>query len=324
VNGNSLGISVVVLTHCNWDGFRLLLRRLRAQTMAARLELIVVAPSRKDVNLESADTNGLWGYQILELGAFEEGPAKAAGARAARAPLVAFTENHSFPDPAWAETLINAHEAGEYAAIGPVMRNANPGTAASWGAFLVFYGFALGDSRACEVESVPGNQSCYRRAFLVEGGAGLDEAFQSETTLQWELRSKGHRLLQHPGARVYHMNFSRFGPSAREFFHSSRLFAYRRAQGWGTFKRMCYGAGSPLLPAIRAPRLVRQARAARVPARTMLRAVPAALLILTAGALGEMLGYATGPGRASEHIRDFDQHRHLWYVPSDVAAASRT
>lgn len=62
--------------------------------------------------------------------------ARAAGIRQANAPVVAFVEDHSYPDPDWAERLIEAHRK-LWAAVGPVMMvNANPATMISWPIFL--------------------------------------------------------------------------------------------------------------------------------------------------------------------------------------------
>ena len=44
--------------------------------------------------------------------------------------VVAFGEEHCFPEPGWAQALIDAHRE-DYAAVGPAMHNANPDTIVS-------------------------------------------------------------------------------------------------------------------------------------------------------------------------------------------------
>jgi hypothetical protein len=317
-------MSAVIVEPRDWDGFQLWLERLAEQTVASTLELVVVTPRARELDLDGVLLECLWGWQIVEWrDSRHHGAGKAAGAWAARAPLVAFAEDHAFPQREWAESLIRTHKTQGCAAAGPMMCNANPATATSWAAFLVFYSFALGGGAVREVDSVPGNQSCYRRDVLLASEPGLAEKLDSETTLQAELRARGYRLLQQPEARVNHMNPSRLWPSALEYFHSSRIFAHQRSQGWSTFRRMCYAAGCPLIPAIRLPRIIRAARLAGVDQRILLRALPAMTAILASGALGEMAGFATGPGRAADALASFEEQRAAWFQKSDLVEAAR-
>lgn len=64
--------------------------------------------------------------------------ARAAGVRAATAPVVALAEDHAFPAPGWAEAFIERHGEG-WAAVGPVISNANPRSATSWANLLIEY-----------------------------------------------------------------------------------------------------------------------------------------------------------------------------------------
>ena len=93
--------------------------------------------------------------------------ANAAGIRAATSSVVALTEDHSFPDPEWAENLIKAHEQ-PWAAVGPAVRNANPATAVSWADFFIGYGPWAEPISAGTVDFLPGHNSSYKRAVLLE------------------------------------------------------------------------------------------------------------------------------------------------------------
>jgi len=316
-------ISVVVVLQCGSKAFRLALARLRAQSVASALECIIVAPSRKELNLAPEELEGFFTHRILELGPLEgEGAAKAAGVAAARAPLVAFMEDHSYPDPCWAEALIEAHRRGDFAAVGPVMLNANPGSAVSWGCFLVFYGPWMAARPQQEVRHLPANQSCYRRDVLLEYGSRLSEMLQSESVLHWDLLARNQRLHQEPAARVYHLNYSRYGPMLFEYYLSSRVFAANRARAWGIPRRIVYALGSPLIPLIRWRRIVQDAARAALPARILRRAFPALALALVAGAAGEALGYAFGDRRAAERLMRFVRNRHTTFTPRDLEALS--
>ncbi len=56
----------------------------------------------------------------------------------ASAPVVALVEDHAYPAPGWAEGIIDAHKNG-WAAVGPVMANANPHGLMSWVNLLIEY-----------------------------------------------------------------------------------------------------------------------------------------------------------------------------------------
>ena len=93
--------------------------------------------------------------------------ARARGVRAARAPIVAFTEDHSFPQPGWAAALVAAFTGG-VSVVGPMVENANPGSAVSWANFLLEYGEWMPPGRPHGHAHLPGHNSAYRRAVLLE------------------------------------------------------------------------------------------------------------------------------------------------------------
>jgi hypothetical protein len=263
------------------------------------------------------------GSRVVEVGTMRsEGEAKAAGVRAARAPLVAFLEDHSFPERTCAESLIQAHRRDDLAVVGPVMQNANPISAVSWGCFLVYYGAYMWARSADEVRHLPANQSCYRRDVLLGYGPRMADMLEAEAVLHQDLLEKGYRLAQEPAARVYHLNVSRVGPVCKEYFLASRVFAAERASGWGFWRRSVYALGSPLLPLIRPPRILRDTRCAGLDRPVVWRAFPAVLTTLCAGAAGEMLGYAFGAGQAKEKLVQSESERASAFSDRDLRALS--
>ena len=48
-------------------------------------------------------------------------------------------EDHSYPEPEWAEALLRAH-AGPWTVVGPAVANANPDYTASWVNYVLSYG----------------------------------------------------------------------------------------------------------------------------------------------------------------------------------------
>jgi len=319
-----LKLSVVMVGYCSSENFLMALDHLRSQTVSALLELIIVTRSRKELHLAPSNLEGFSNYKILEIGEFEsEGVAKAAGVMAASAPLVAFTEDHSYPDPLWAEALINAHSKGNFAVVGPVVLNANPHSSISWGTFLVLYSQWIAVQPHKEIKHLPGNHSCYKRELLLKYSSHLSEMLEAESILQWDLFNKGHHLYLEPTARAYHLNYSRLGPILSEYYRYSRIFAANRTIGWNGIRRLLYAFGSPLLPLIRLRRILMDASRARLSMGVILRALVPLLPILCAGSVGELSGYAFGAGKAYEGLLGVMSKHHLYYAPHDLQAVSK-
>jgi hypothetical protein len=309
-------MSVIVVSEQDSDCLRWTLECLKAQTVASALECILVT---KRGGLDGLGLTEYPSTRLLELESLEDpGRAKAAGVTTARAPIVAFVEDHSYPDSSWAEALLRSYEQADYAAVGPVVLNANPGTAASWGCFLVYYGMYASAPIGGLTLHLPGNQSSYRKTVLLEYGARLPDMLQAEIVLQGELIARGMRLWQESSAKVYHLNYSDLEPALREYYLASRVFAGERRRPWSTTRRVVYGLGSPLLPLIRLKRILGQARQSRLPARVTRAAIWPAFLILCVGAAGELLGYLLGSGGAKKGLMRFEREHATLFSQNDL------
>jgi GT2 family glycosyltransferase len=314
-------MSVVLVVYRDSENLRLALERLIAQTAVSLLECVLVTPSKTKMDWVPSFLQSIR-WQLVEVGSIKSaGTAKAAGVAAASAPLVCFLEDHSYPDPSWAESLIRAHENGEFAAVGPVVLNANPGTGASWGCFLVYYGQYMWARPQEQLEHLPANHSCYRRALLLDYGQRLPDLLEAEIMIHRDLLARGYRLFQEPSALTYHLNHSRLGPTIEEYFLASRVFAAERASGWGVMRRMLYAVGSPLLLLIRSARILSDVRHAGLQHRVLVKAIAPVLSTIAAGAAGEMVGYAAGAGRAKEGLQRFESRRHRVFTPGDLKLA---
>jgi hypothetical protein len=319
---DSAQLSVILLCPISSANLRLALEYQRKQAASVPMELILVTSSRRHLKLSQEDLEGFCRCKIVEMGLMEdEGSAKATGVRAASAPLLAFIEDHSFPEAGCAEAFIRAHGEGDFAAVGPVMLNANPDSSVSWGCFLVFYGTWMAPQK--EVKHLPANHSCYKRDLLLEYGPRLERLLQAESLLHWDLTDRGYKIHQEPAARVRHLNHSCLRPLIHEYFLASRVFAAGRAQDWGRLKKSLFALGSPMLPFIRLRRILQDTKRAKLPARIFLRALRPLMLNLCAGAAGEMLGYALDSGTAKAQLFKFESTRHLKIKSADLQAVSR-
>ena len=315
-------LSVVVITPDTFETVRKTVRHLRAQDVRGVMEIVVVAPSERGLGLDPEELQGFHSHRVVEVGPFDStARARAEGVKRASAPVVALAEDHAFPAPRWAERLIEAHRQG-WAAVGPVMSNANPRSAVSWANLLIEYAPWLEGARGGEAEHLPGHNGSYKRELLLGYGDRLEEMLDAESVLHWDLRARGHRLYLETGARTFHQNFSTPLASVPLRFNGGRLFAASRARGWPAWRRALYAAGSPLIPAVRAVRIAREVLKRRPLRRLLPRVLPALVVGLAFDGLGELVGYATGAGDAMRRLSDLEFHRHRYLAERDRKAGS--
>ena len=222
--------------------------------------------------------------------------------------MVAFAEDHSFPDPGWAESLIKAHEQ-HWAAVGPALRNANPATAVSWADFFIGYGPWAEPISAGTVDFLPGHNSSYKRAVLLEYEDVLEDMLEAETILHWELRKKGHELYLEPNAKTSHANFSLLSSWVHAQFFGGWVFGGSRVLTMSMFQRLVYLAGAPLIPFVRFARICRHIMRTKNSDRPIVRLLPVLLFGLALDGVGQMLGYALGVRSSKEKLAHLEYHR---------------
>lgn len=298
------------------DGFgavRRTVSHLAAQTARAELELLLVVPDPVHIDLNDPAvleaTRGLGSVRVVtSTRSGSGGAARAAGARAARASVVVFAEDHSFPAPDWAAALIAAHRA-DWAAVGPAIRNANPGTIVSWADLFIGYGPWLAPGRAGVRDYLPGHNSAYKRERLLEYGDSLGDMMEAETVLHWDLRRRGFRLYFEPAATTAHTNFGLWSSWLSVMRMHGRLFAATRARDWPLARRASFAIASPLIPVVRFIRTIRDVLGSGTPWTLVARAAPALAVGVTMDGVGQMLGYALGVGNARQRCASFEANR---------------
>jgi hypothetical protein len=315
--GESPSMSVVVITPDRYATVRKTLRHLRAQKARGSLEIIIVVPSAEGLDLDASEMRDFLRCKVVEVGHMSStARARAAGVRAASAPVVAFAEDHAYPAPGWAKALIERHREA-WAAVGPVMANANPRSVTSWANLLIEYAQWLAPAEGGEREHLPGHNGSYKRAVLVEYGERLEAMLDAESILHWDLRAKGHRLYLEPQARTFHQNFTAPAPSLVLRFNGGRLFASSRAMGWPAWRRALFAFASPLIPAVRCLRITRELFKPGRPRRLLPRLLPALVVGLVFDGAGELAGYAFGAGRAMAKLSDMEFHRERYMAAND-------
>src|SRR5436305_3536302 len=295
------------------DGFetiRSVVDCLREQTVRGRLELVLVAPSEDAVATGRGEFEGFGSVILVPVGAsLTLGDARAAGVRAASAPVVFIGETHSFPHSRLVETLLEAHE-GPWAVVVPGFGNVNPDGVLSWAGFLSDYGAWVAELPGAEIDYAPIYNASYRRSVLLELGDALGGALSQGDGMLTALREGQHRIYFEPAARIDHLNMSQPTAYVRERYGAGVLIAGERARRWPWRQRLLYLAGAPLLPAVYVSRVRSGVRMVRRSARMPLGTSAAVLLGCVAKAAGEMTGYALGPRPAAEpRMTEYELHK---------------
>ncbi len=286
---------------------------------AEMIELLVVTADPGRLAPDSSVTSRFHSFCAVQADMSRgAGAARAAAVRAARAPIVAFGEDHSFPQPGWAAAILAAHD-GEWAAVGPVVTNANPRTIVSWADLLMGYGPWLAPGTAAERDHLPGHNSSYKKKVLLSLENELADLFEAETALQWRLRARGHRLFQESAACVAHTNFDRWSTWIPVSFHAGRVFAATRAISWSRGARMAFALASPLVPFVRMWRHLRQAFAAGLAPVLIVRTAPVLAAGLIVDAAGQFVGCTFGAGRSRETLVDWEFHRNAPHATRRVS-----
>jgi glycosyl transferase family 2 len=313
-------LSVIIVTPSRYDIIRKTIHHLRGQTIRDRIEVVIAAPSLDGLQLGRSELDGFFGYTVVEVGPIERlAEAKVAAIRVARAPVVAFAEDHCFPDRGWAAALVAAHAAG-WAGVGPVIRNANPASAVSWAGLLLHFGRWLEPARAGAVEQLPWHNASFKRELLLAYGDELPRLLAVEVFLQRDLLARGHRLYLEPSATTYHANISRWWPWMRHEFVGGRLFGATRAfrERWSPARRLWQIVGTPLVPVVRLRRALRDMRRCAERRQRLPNAIGAVAVGLVAHALGEAVGYALGVGAAEHWYMDCEVDRARFVAAQDL------
>lgn len=259
-------LSVVVVTRDTAHTLGPILSALGEQTAANRLEAVIVAPDREAGTPGGAVVEAFAAWQVVAVGPVENrGRAAASGVRAARAPVVALTENHCFPDPEWAERTIRLHRERGWDALGPAVENANPETTLSVCLHAAGYGLFPARGEGGPREELPLHNSSFRREALEDVDADLEYLMADERRLHATLVARGRTLYFEPSVVKRHINEATWSLLGGLAFDLGRRYGGLRAREWPLWRRVAYGMACPLLtvPIFRRQRSLLPADAAR-------------------------------------------------------------
>ena len=302
-------LSYVVVTD-TFATIRDVARAVRASSIAADVELIVVCSSERELGLDSSDTIGIGAVRVIEFGAvIPLSPARAAGIRAATCAFVFVGETHSFPAEGCLEALVTAHQSGVYAAVTPVIENANPQKALSWAGLMLTYRHWLEPVGREEVDVLSTYNACFRRDLLIGFGDRLAAMLDYGSGLDTELRAGGGHFLIEPAARLTHLNVAALSGCLRERFLSGRFWGTARSRRWSAARRLAYVLGAPLLPVMIAGRAIRSKQWTYHRQRMPRGTLAAVIMCAVVTAAGELTAYIAGGGRTPIWLAEYELHR---------------
>ena len=297
-------LSVIVPTPDHYDTVRKTLQALRAQTVRDLLEIVIVGPSSVASEIDESELGDFLQFRVVEVDQFtSSGRSRAEGVHCASAPLVAFAEDHAYPDPEWAAYLIKAHR-DDWAAVVPGVFNGTPESMVGWSAHMIAYGSWDGALPSGEIETLPTHNTVYKRRLLVKYGADLGEMLDFEKHIHRDLRENGYQFYLETSARIYHCQFTKLLPSLQLLYHGGRIFAASRLRYWSTLRRLLYIVGLPLVAADHLRRVLKATRRSGRQHGIFPKILPALVMGWGVFTFGEMTGYM---GCAGSSVRRFSQ-----------------
>jgi hypothetical protein len=305
-------LTVVLLAPKQLAALRGTLKYLRAQSIANQIEVIVLGTSAEQLAQHAPeDVSGFQAVQFIPVGPIENVDMTAPRALPyAKADYVAFIEDHAYPQPGWAEAVVQASQRGVHV-IGAAMLNFNPGSMLSWANLFIGYGVAVAPTFTGERGSVGLHNSAFQKAALLKYGEHLPQMMGRDGGLLQDMKSKGMRLYLPAQALLAHANPSRLRSTFQLRFNAGRSFGAQRAEieRWSAQKRLIYFVGGAAIPLVRFVRLYRDLKRILVHYDLLPRALPMLFLALIFDAMGQMVGYSAGYGKSREILAGFERDR---------------
>lgn len=223
---------------------------------------------------------------------------------AAAGDMVAVIEDHVVVPPGWARRLLDAQRAasnGKPAVVGGAVENAATGKLVDWAAFLCEYSHCIPPLPDGPAEWLTGNNVVYPRALLERYRAVVAEG-KWENHLHEALKRDGIPLVCRPEIVVGHKKHYTLGEYLSQRYLYARSYAGARVKGAPVTKRLAYAAAALALPPLLFYRTLSRVVSKGRHRAELVRSIPLLALFVSSWAIGEMVGYAAGPGDSLEKV----------------------
>jgi glycosyltransferase involved in cell wall biosynthesis len=296
-NSNNDPVFSVILATDNYPRVKRVIESLAAQTIAHKVELVLVSTESIDTKQFEAPFHSV--TQLRAQAICPLSHARAQGVRAAKAPFVFVAETHAYPDPDLLERLSGALSQ-EWSLAVPGFRNANPESGLSWAGFLSDYGAWAATLPAGETAHPPSHDAAFRKEVLLQFGDRLEKALTFGDELYVTLQARGQKAYFEPTAGIQHVNLNRFRCFVGERFLSGAMIGAYRGERWGWGKRLVYAAGSPLIPFVLWMRIRKGVKEIAQRQRLPKSAIPSLMFGIILKSAGECRGYLLGMSEKAE------------------------
>lgn len=274
--------------------------------LGARLEILLVDLGRGAPPLPGSDDPRV--RLIVPPAGTLFAEARAIAVRDARAPFIAFLEEHALAMEGWAAAIVAAHADG-WDGVGGQVADLRGGDPVARVVSLMNDIRWLEPARAREVSFLPSHNSSYRRELLLRLGDELASLLRVESVLCQRLTRDGARLYLEPRVRFVHLYETSLRSNARVYFLYSRYLAVARAEAnrWPGWKRLVYILGSPLMPFHYLVKFFGVVRHERPDLwRHAFAGTPRILVAQIAAAFGHTVGLIAGVGNAEAEFSEYE------------------
>jgi hypothetical protein len=302
-------LSAIVVVGNTRERAQLSLESLYTQTIADRMELIVIDLKTRDFPELSISSRIPTRYVTLGSEA-TWGHARARAVQMATAPIVAFIEDHCTADPGWAEALVRAHQE-PWAAVGYAFSNPHPESYLSRAILASEYGCWEHPTTSRQARVLPCGNVAYKRDMLLALNGELESLLTPDFVVHERFNSQGLLMYVESQAVVAHDSLVRLRDLFAASFIFCRVLASKRVetQGWNRTKRVTYGLATPIMgPPIALWRLFASRRGTPADWATLVIYVPVLLVKGVASALGESVGYLAGAGSSGTDFVKWELH----------------
>lgn len=289
-------LSVIVVTLVDIDHLRHCLAALQKQEGPASFETIV--PCDETLGDTAALQAEFPDAQFIGLtGKRTYAELRATGANAARGRLLAVTEDHCRPAPDWVQSIVHAHEQTPLA-IGGVVEKTGPDRPLNWAVYFLDYLRYMPPVQGGETHELTDLNVSYKMSELQKIRDVWTREFH-EPSVHAALEARGGKLWLSPDIIVQQRRELHIGHALWDRYAFGRLFGSTRASSVPGGKRMVYAALAPALPVLLVIRLSRHILNKKRHIGAFLAALPYIVLLASAWAWGEFIGYLTGTSVAA-------------------------
>lgn len=276
------------------------LARLLRQTLLDRMEIVCVDLAPDAVPIAGSDHPAVRYMRGDPTSLFEE--AMALVVDRARAPYVAFVEDHSYAEPEWAAGIVREFERSGAALVNYAFTHVGRGTYLNRALLVAEYGRWMVPAREGEVRIPACNNVSYRVEALAPFRDRLGEWLGTAALMHREIQRRGGVAWQATDAVVGHESWGSLIKACWANGVMKRVYGGHRPLlcGWGLPRRLLYAAGMVVAPALHIARLARSFRDRPRLWGAFLEALPVCAVVYGYASWQEALGYLLGPGTSRE------------------------